>query len=113
MRDCRELGLNCGCCLGFPWVVITTRDRRDDALLFEEGIWQGIWAQNEASGCLIWFDHSLGKVVKQLRADREIVVEALGRGIGEFGSEDEKRKETERKIDEVSGLEVEEEKAVN
>lgn len=48
--------------------------------------------------------------MKQLRADREIVVEALGRGIDElekFGSEDEKRKETERKIDEVSGLEVE------
>lgn len=55
-----------------------------------------------APGYMIWFDQKLRRIVTQVFADMEMLVEALGRGIddsGRFGVEEETEKEKKKELD--------------
>jgi len=86
LRHCRQFSLTCGCCVGYPWVVIPTEDRRDNAMYFYEPIWQAIWGNKVKScGDMTSFDRELGRSVNKKHATRNMLVEALGRGIDDLG----------------------------
>jgi hypothetical protein len=80
LRHCRQFSLACGCCVGFPWVVIPTEDRRNNAMYFSETVWDAIWGGRfERCGSKVGGGESMAS------AQREMLVEALGRGFDELG----------------------------
>jgi hypothetical protein len=69
LRYCRQFSLACGCCVGYPWIVIPRGDRKENALDFDGGVWDAIWK---------------GKAERCGSANRDMLVEALGRGIDDL-----------------------------
>jgi hypothetical protein len=87
LRHCRQFSLACGCCVGYPWVVIpdVNSGRRDNAMYFEEGVWDKIWGGGvERCGGMSWFDTKTGRSISMALANKEMLVEALGRGVDEL-----------------------------